>query len=293
MAARTFALPGESALEQGWPAADSHSSRTALHQAWRVLAWQLRWGVTSRPWRLRLGNGSTMLSSCSARGFAVYRAGYSEPETARFLWEFLKPGMTFWDVGAHTGEYSLLAAGRVSGSGCIRALEPHPLLFDLLSQNLRAATCRVHLARKAVTEGDASVEMVISRAGSRVRATKAEASHEWLPAVSLDQLAERSASVPNLIRVSVSGAERLVLEGATRLLDLPAGDAPVWIMPYQPDASERYGYDARYLLTEFGCCGYGMFWLTAEGLAPASHRHLPPGAECNFVAVKREAGGRG
>jgi len=90
--------------------------------------------------------------------------------------------------------------------------------------------------------------------------------------------------------VGVGGAERLVLDGATRLLDLPAEEAPVWLMPYEPKSSERYGYAARYLLAEFGCCGYAVSWLTPEGIAPASLRNLPEGANCHFVAVKREAG---
>ena len=58
-----------------------------------------------------------MVAPKGGAGALIYYQGYSEPETARFLTAFLKPGMTFWDVGAHIGEYSLLAARCVGGAG--------------------------------------------------------------------------------------------------------------------------------------------------------------------------------
>ena len=290
MPLRTFVLDGEPAVDESWSAANPPSTRSALRYACRGAAWRLRWALNRRPWTVALGDGTSILSSKSTRSERAYRFGYSEPEVARFLWEFLRPGMTFWDIGAHAGEYSLLAAGRLGAYGGIRALEPHPAQFDLLSQNLKRAACRVFLARKAVTDVEGSAEMVVDKATSRLRIGTQEASHEWLPTVSLDSLRDRSATVPDLIRVSVAGAERLVLDGAMRLLDLPAEEAPVWIVPYEPKSSERFGYPARYLVAEFGCCGYAVSWLTPDGLMPASLRNLPEQGTCHFVAVKREAG---
>jgi hypothetical protein len=48
----------------------------------------------------------------------------------RVIQELLKPGMTFVDVGAHVGQYSLLASGLVGREGPSTALSPslRPLL---------------------------------------------------------------------------------------------------------------------------------------------------------------------
>jgi FkbM family methyltransferase len=45
--------------------------------------------------------------------------------------------MTFVDVGANWGYFSLLAAGRVGAGGRVLSLEPDPRLFDILRANVR------------------------------------------------------------------------------------------------------------------------------------------------------------
>lgn len=42
----------------------------------------------------------------------------------RFLWQFLKPGMVFFDIGAYHGIFSLLAAKRLGSQGQVAAFEP-------------------------------------------------------------------------------------------------------------------------------------------------------------------------
>src|SRR5277367_1587873 len=44
----------------------------------------------------------------------------------RFLWKFLQPGMTFLDVGAHHGLYSIMAAKKLGRDGRVIAFEPSP-----------------------------------------------------------------------------------------------------------------------------------------------------------------------
>ena len=200
--------------------------------------------------------------------------------------------MNFWDIGAHAGEFSTIAAGCVAPGGSVRAFEPHPLMFDLLSQNLNQASCRVHVARKAVSDAEGSVEMVVSRCASRLRAAGQEITQEWVPSVSLDSVWALTSTVPDLIRVSVGGAEPLVLAGAGGLLDLPVEEAPVWIVAHHPRKLARFDLSARYVLAEFGCCGYAVSWLTPQGLIPATLRNLPQALGRNLVAFKRESGSR-
>jgi hypothetical protein len=48
------------------------------------------------------------LVASGGSGALIYYQGSSEPETADFIKQVLKPGMVFVDVGAHLGEYSIL-----------------------------------------------------------------------------------------------------------------------------------------------------------------------------------------
>ncbi len=73
----------------------------------------------------------------SGSGSLIYYQGFSEIETATFVSSFLRPGMTFIDVGAHIGEYTLLAAKLVGDAGQVHAFEPQPSLFPLLQDGIQ------------------------------------------------------------------------------------------------------------------------------------------------------------
>ena len=112
--------------------------RNPVAALWRRIWWRLRWALTSQPWHLKLGDDLEILAPKGGAGALIYYQGYSEPETARVLKKLLKPGMTFWDVGAHIGEYSLLAARCVGAGGHVDAFEPQPAMFAFLQRNVIA-----------------------------------------------------------------------------------------------------------------------------------------------------------
>jgi FkbM family methyltransferase len=59
-----------------------------------------------------------------------------EPQETAVVRAVLQPGMTFLDVGANWGYFTLLAAKLVGASGAVVALEPDPRLFPMLTANL-------------------------------------------------------------------------------------------------------------------------------------------------------------
>jgi FkbM family methyltransferase len=69
------------------------------------------------------------------------RDGAWEAAETRFLLSELRPGMTFVDVGAHVGYFSVLAARSVGASGTVIAIEPEPRNLDLLRINLARNDC--------------------------------------------------------------------------------------------------------------------------------------------------------
>jgi len=61
--------------------------------------------------------------------------GMYEPQETAVVRAILKPGMSFVDVGANWGYFTLLAAHLVSAQGRILSLEPDPRLFRKLETN--------------------------------------------------------------------------------------------------------------------------------------------------------------
>lgn len=69
-------------------------------------------------------------------GLALLSEGRYEPQMEDFLCSTLRPGMTFVDVGANEGYFSVLASSLVGASGRVLAVEPQMRLQPVISRNL-------------------------------------------------------------------------------------------------------------------------------------------------------------
>ena len=103
------------------------------------------WSLLRRPYLWILN------SAGSAHGIKVTVGGHPlrlHPAFATLRWEYLehaaysafvdelRPDSVVFDVGAHIGTYSLLAAGRVQSPGQVIAYEPHARTREYLRQHL-------------------------------------------------------------------------------------------------------------------------------------------------------------
>jgi FkbM family methyltransferase len=153
-----------------------------------------------------------------------YFEGGGETEVQEALQQLLRPGMTFYDIGANIGFFSLLAAGLVGKEGRVVAFEADPEI---------AARLREHVARNEfgwiAVEGEAvwsEPRMVFfartdpatspDRGLGHVVSTSAGDTIR-VSAVSLDEYT-RSQPAPDFIKCDVEGAEVEVFRGAERLL---------------------------------------------------------------------------
>lgn len=259
----------------------------------RRLWWRLRWAVSDQPWHLSLRDDIEMVAPKVGPGALIYYQGYSEPETARFLMAFLKSGMTFWDVGAHIGEYSLVAARCVGGAGQVHGFEPQPKIFEFLQRNA---------ASNGLSNVTAHCLAVSDRAGFAEFSLHPEPSMAFLnpsgfvdPALpkisvittSLDEFWKSSGRLPNMVKVDVEGAERSVLAGAVSLLRLPPDSAPVWIMECDDRNCSRFGYLATDLLDIFSNHGFETKWIMWDGTLEATSSFAARPDARNILAVKR------
>jgi len=79
--------------------------------------------------------------------------GLWEPDVTKFLNQYLKTGMTFVDVGAHRGTYTMLAAFLVQKEGSVYAFEPFANHVSCLEKaRTKNSFSNVHIINGAVGE---------------------------------------------------------------------------------------------------------------------------------------------
>jgi len=123
-----------------------------------------------------------------------------------------------FDIGAHAGFYSLLAARRVGPGGHVYAFEPLPV---------NIANLRRHVALNNLSNVDVFPVAVSDRSGTgemspgddSYSAHLARGGGITVEAVALDDLSMAGlVAEPNLIKIDAEGAELAVLQGARGLL---------------------------------------------------------------------------
>jgi FkbM family methyltransferase len=146
--------------------------------------------------------------------------GQYEPQETALLRHLLGQGMTFVDVGANWGYFSLLAAGLLGPSGRIVSLEPDPRLHALLQANLRhnrmANVTALPLAaadRKGTlplvpfdeSEGNWGVSRLVEQPAATTLSIPTAPIDEILDDLGIDQV--------DLLKMDIEGTEDLALRG--------------------------------------------------------------------------------
>jgi FkbM family methyltransferase len=151
--------------------------------------------------------------------------GIGEPQVQKALVEHLRTGMTFYDVGANIGFFSLMAARIVGSQGRVVAFEADPEIAARLRENLvRNQFTHAHVEEKAVWSEPGTVTFErVDPAKSPDRGLGHISTNDFadgaivVEAVSLDQYST-SHPPPDFLKCDVEGAEVSVFQGATKLL---------------------------------------------------------------------------
>ncbi len=156
-----------------------------------------------------------------------YLNGDYEPWLQELLRAHLKPGDCFYDVGAHTGFFSMLAARLVSEAGHVVAVEADPENAGALRGNVSRNEMRqIQLVEAAVWSEEG--ELVFAQASSdsnrtqgHVSATEpSSAGTVRVRACTLDTLVfDSQLRRPNLVKMDVEGAEWEAFQGARRTFE--------------------------------------------------------------------------
>lgn len=146
--------------------------------------------------------------------------GHREPLMTKLFSCLLKPGVVFWDVGAHLGVYSLLAAKLENSK--ILALEPNPRTFRYLEQNitLNRFVKKIQPLPIALTASSGLLNFFCDELESDVSSlvtleNPGQLKSVEIEAMTLDQLLRKHGTPPDIMKIDVEGAELSVLQGGS------------------------------------------------------------------------------
>jgi len=180
--------------------------------------------------------------------------GIGEPQVQKALVDHLRPGMTFYDVGANIGFFSLMAARIVGPEGRVISFEADPEIAARLRENLaRNQFTHAHVEQKAVWSESANVSFARvdpstspDRGLGHVSPNGSAPGTITVEAVSLDQYTA-SHPPPDFLKCDVEGAEVAVFQGASQLF---AGKRPILLVEIHSPENHRA------LLQKFAGHGY-------------------------------------
>jgi FkbM family methyltransferase len=174
--------------------------------------------------QVQRGPGQGLWLHLNPRTGATYFEGGGEPEVQEALQRHLRPGMTFYDIGANIGLLSLLAARLVGKGGRVIAFEADPDVAARLREHVeRNAMPWITVEQKAIWSEPRTVHfarinpaMSPDRGLGHVVSTGTTDTIE-VSAESLDRYAW-TQTPPDFLKCDVEGAEVEAFRGAQRLL---------------------------------------------------------------------------
>ena len=212
----------------------------------------------------------------------------------RFLWKYLQPGMTFVDVGAFHGIYSVIAARRLGDRSRVVAFEPSPRDRRRLQLHLRYNGIKSVIVEPyavAAEGGEAALNVVVegyqTMNSLRSPALDHPVQQVMVQTIALDEYLHRNQiDKVDLLKVDAEGAEIQIFNGAKTLLSRLR---PTVICEVLDKVTKPWGYHAREIVERLRAYEYGWFEILPDGsLLPHHPRKEYPEEVRNFLAVPLE-----
>ena len=159
----------------------------------------------------------------------IYRYGFLEYDLSRVFLDYLKPGMTFFDVGAHFGYFTCLASHLVGPTGQVHSFEPTRSTFEILGENAgsrtNVKTNNVAAYSKPTTiqfnDFGVAYSAFNSLAGARLEESqraKLKPNVYDVKGITLDDYVRETGTKPAAIKIDAESAEFDILMGMDRVL---------------------------------------------------------------------------
>jgi len=198
----------------------------------------------------------------------TYYFDYHEPEIFKFLDSFLSNGMTYCDIGANIGLYSIFAAKRVGPNGKVFSFEPQKETYQRLLENIEMNGLKnIKTINKAVGayNGVAIIKQNEDSAKSYIikNSDEGERCFDKIEVINFDNFvnAEKLYDI-DYLKIDVEGYEYNVLQGMTDFLK----NKPPKIIQIELYESflNRNGSSINQVKEFFFTLGYSFFKLSPE-----------------------------
>ncbi|HME11719.1 MAG TPA: FkbM family methyltransferase [Candidatus Acidoferrum sp.] len=201
----------------------------------------------------------------------IWSGGDFEPAELALIARLLAPNSVFLDIGANVGVFSLLAS-KVCPSASIFAFEPAKETFDLLSRNIqlnRASNVTPLQLALGNFSGQATLHLNVpgkdglNSLGKLSHPDTEAAGDETVPITTLDDYL-RSASLAHidLVKMDAEGAELMIFEGASSLLQRP--NAPLFLYEAFSFLTRGFDYHPVEIFWLLERSGFSFFTLDSE-----------------------------
>ncbi len=144
-----------------------------------------------------------------------------EPFESQLVQQYLKPGMTIYNIGANLGYYVLLSSKCIGSTGKVFAFEPEAANLELLHRTVSENMCRnIEILPVAVSSqsGTATLSLSQTNSGDHQLNAIADRAQIPVPTVSIDEFIAQGHAPPDVIIMDVQGSELDVLRGAKTIL---------------------------------------------------------------------------
>ena len=251
------------------------------------------WRQFRRPFRVEWLEGLRInLYPGNESSRSIFVSGFYDPNELSLLARILRPGMTFIDVGANMGLYSLFGARKVGASGKVVAIEPSRREAGIIREHIEGnGLGNVTLLAVAVTDREGEAELLVASLAKSGHNTlgafgfdTALDHRERVRSVRLDDVVrEQSLTRVDVIKMDIEGAEELALRGAERTL---RDHRPLLLMELSHRSLQHQQSSAERLLELLGEFGYSVYGFEPESGLPS--REPRRCSEENVIAVARE-----
>jgi FkbM family methyltransferase len=226
---------------------------------------------------LSAGGGRIVVDRNDKLARTLFLKGNYESEVGAALIKFLRPGMTFLDVGANVGFFSIIGSRLVGSKGAVHSFEPDPRNFRRLARNVAVNNVsNIILNRMALMEKEGSIALrmltedgwgLYSSVGEPLigvaepRKLSGKTVTQRVVSSTLDKYVwEKKVKRIDLVKIDVEGTELSVLKGGERLLGGKNG--PILIIEFNRLTTSVLGYDLCTLKEYVESLGYTLHRIT-------------------------------
>jgi FkbM family methyltransferase len=179
------------------------------------------------PWGLAI-----KINPQEAVGHEIAAQGVYEREVTETLWRLTDPGDLAIDVGANIGYTTSILGVRVGPQGRVYSFEPHPQVFQSLSENVarwkRDARCGVFILQQSALGKESGSALLrtddwfkTNRGTAWISEEKETAANQQVcevPMQKLDNIFTNSEAI-SIVKMDVQGHELSLLQGMSALLE--------------------------------------------------------------------------